>query len=96
MLRVSSWLAGHTKMPAHVLQGSSGLTMDEVAKQTKKGDVWDPGGELAILISAGKDATAEFDVEKYAPDTINGTLGAGDVDDDEEDDSAEGGCTIKR
>ena len=30
------------------------------------------------------------------PDAIIGTLGAGDVDDDEEDDSAEGGYTTKR
>ena len=36
-------------------KASNGLTMDEVAKQTKKGDVWDPGGEVAMLISAGKE-----------------------------------------
>ena len=80
----------------------SGLTIDDVAKQ--KVDVWDPGGELAILISAGKDATAEFDMihptdvteDDDAPDAIIGTLGAGDVDDDEEDDSVEGGYTFGR
>merc|ERR1739844_548881 len=42
-----------------------------------------PGGELAILTFAGKDATAEFDmihppdvVGKYAPDAIIGAVGA--------------------
>merc|ERR1712012_1388222 len=79
---------------------SGGYTMDEVAKHTKKGEVWvvlhgrvlnvsnflsqHPGGELAILTFAGKDATAEFDmihppdvVEKYAPDAIIGVVGSG-------------------
>eukprot|EP00450_Noctiluca_scintillans_P029453 CAMPEP_0194549464 /NCGR_PEP_ID=MMETSP0253-20130528/95220_1 /TAXON_ID=2966 /ORGANISM="Noctiluca scintillans" /LENGTH=399 /DNA_ID=CAMNT_0039396893 /DNA_START=22 /DNA_END=1219 /DNA_ORIENTATION=- len=74
--------------------------MEEVAKHNKKGDVWvvlngrvlnvsnflsqHPGGELAILTFAGKDATAEFDmihppdvVEKYAPDAIIGVVGSG-------------------
>ena len=55
-----------------------------------------PGSELALLTCTGKDATAELDVEKYAPDTITGTLGGGDVDDDEEDGSAAGGYTTKR
>merc|ERR1719188_914405 len=89
-----------------------GLTMDEVAKHTSKTDCWvvlgdkvldvtsflsqHPGGELAILTFAGKDATAEFDmihppdvVDKYAPDAVIGTLGAaadGDDDDDSDDD----------
>ena len=72
----------------------------DVAKHTKKRDVWvvlhgrvlnvsdflsqHPGGELAILTFAGKDATAEFDmihppdvVEKYAPDAIIGVVGNG-------------------
>merc|ERR1712079_792530 len=76
-----------------------GLTMDEVAKHTTKEDCWvvlhnrvlnvtsflsqHPGGELAILTFAGKDATAEFDmihppdvVGKYAPDAIIGEVGA--------------------
>ena len=59
-------------------KASSGCTMDEVAKHTKKGDVsvvlhgrvlsvsnclsQHPGSELAILTLAGKDATAEFDM----------------------------------
>merc|ERR1711985_46153 len=77
--------------------GSGGYTMEEVAKHTTKGDCWvvlsgkvlnvtnflsqHPGGELAILTFAGKDATAEFDmihppdvVEKYAPDAVIGTV----------------------
>merc|ERR1719203_1787979 len=79
--------------------GGGGLTMDEVAKHTTKTDCWavvrgdvlnvtnflsqHPGGELAILTFAGKDATAEFDmihppdvVGKYAPDAIIGEVGA--------------------
>ena len=74
--------------------------MEEVAKHNRKGDVWvvlngrilnvsnflslHPGGELAILTFAGKDAAAEFDmihppnvVEKYAPEAIFGVLGSG-------------------
>merc|ERR1712107_416946 len=85
-------------------KASSGFTMEEVAKHTKKGDVWvvlhgrvlnvsnflsqHPGGELAILTFAGKDATAEFDmihppdvIEKYAPDAVIGVVGeAADVE----------------
>ena len=96
-----------------------GCTMEEVAKYNKKGDVWvvlngsalhvsnfwslHPGGELTILTSAGKDATAEFDmihppdvVEKYAPDAVIGTLeDGGEGGDDEEDDSSEGGYTME-
>merc|ERR1712045_481866 len=79
--------------------GMAAYTMDEVAKHTTKGDCWvvvagqvlnvtsflsqHPGGELAILTFAGKDATAEFDmihppdvVGKYAPDAIIGSVGA--------------------
>jgi hypothetical protein len=51
-----------------------------------------PGGELAILTFAGKDATEEFDmihppdvIEKYAPDAVIGVLGEGGGDDDGED-----------
>merc|ERR1712045_370325 len=72
---------------------------DDVGKHTSKTDCWvvlhnrvlnvtsflsqHPGGELAILTFAGKDATAEFDmihhpdvVGKYAPDAIIGEVGA--------------------
>merc|ERR1711953_52338 len=78
--------------------GGGGLTMAEVGKHVTKTDCWvvlhenvlnvtnflsqHPGGELAILTFAGKDATAEFDmihppdvVGKYAPDAIIGSVG---------------------
>merc|ERR1719146_442792 len=74
--------------------------MAEVAKRNNKQSCWvilndrvldvtdflkdHPGGELAILTFAGKDATEEFDmihppdvIEKYAPDAIFGMGGAG-------------------
>merc|ERR1719210_1861016 len=83
---------------ARAAGGAPGYTMEEVAKHTTKGDCWvvlhgrvlnvsnflptHPGGELAILTFAGKDASAEFDmihppdvVQKYAPDAIIGMLG---------------------
>merc|ERR1712038_1113002 len=78
--------------------GSGGYSMDEVKKHTTKGDCWvvvsgqvlnvtkflgeHPGGELAILTFAGKDATEEFDmihppdvIGKYAPDAVIGVVG---------------------
>merc|ERR1719359_1026812 len=80
--------------------GGGGYTMEEVAKHTTKGDCWvvvngevlnvtnflkdHPGGELAILTFAGKDASEEFNmihppdvIPKYAPDAVIGMLGAG-------------------
>merc|ERR1739848_9026 len=74
-----------------------GLTLAEVAKHTTKTDCWvvvsdqvlnvtsflsqHPGGELAILTFAGKDATEEFNmihppdvIGKYAPDAVIGVL----------------------
>merc|ERR1712014_14410 len=80
--------------------GDGGMTMAEVAKHTTKTDCWvvvsgqvlnvtsflsqHPGGELAILTFAGKDATEEFNmihppdvIGKYAPDAIIGMLGGG-------------------
>merc|ERR1711972_200415 len=99
--------------------GGGGLTMAEVAKHTTKTDCWvvlsgnvlnvtnflsqHPGGELAILTFAGKDATAEFDmihppdvVGKYAPDAIIGKLGegggGGDEESEEESDAEAGGA----
>merc|ERR1719454_1127884 len=80
--------------------GGDGYTLEEVAKHTSKTDCWvvvagegldvtsflsqHPGGELAILTFAGKDATEEFNmihppdvIPKYAPDAIIGNLGAG-------------------
>merc|ERR1719181_806475 len=78
--------------------GMSAYTKEEVAKHTTKTDCWvildgkvldvtsflgqHPGGELAILTFAGKDATEEFNmihppdvVGKYAPDAIIGVVG---------------------
>merc|ERR1719382_1109957 len=80
--------------------GMSAYTKEEVAKHTSKTDCWvildgkvlnvtsflsqHPGGELAILTFAGKDATEEFNmihppdvIPKYAPDAIIGVVGAG-------------------
>merc|ERR1719356_321146 len=79
--------------------GGGGYTVEEVAKHNKKDDCWvilggkvldvtnflssHPGGELAILTFAGKDATEEFDmihppdvIGKYAPDAVIGQIGA--------------------
>merc|ERR1719282_1190232 len=80
--------------------GGGGLTMEEVAKHTTKGDCWvvvngevlnvtnfrseHPGGELAILTFAGRDASEEFNmihppdvIPKYAPDAVIGKVGSG-------------------
>jgi len=82
---------------------AGGFTMEEVAKHTTKSDCWvvlhnrvldvtsflseHPGGELAILTFAGKDATAEFDmihppdvIQKYAPNAVIGVLGGASQD----------------
>merc|ERR1719506_3638009 len=82
------------------LAGIAGYSMDEVAKHNNKDDCWvvvngevlnvtnflssHPGGELAIVTFAGKDASEEFNmihppdvIPKYAPDAIIGVLGAG-------------------
>merc|ERR1712187_793660 len=101
--------------------GGGGLTMAEVGKHTTKTDCWvvlhdkvlnvtnflsqHPGGELAILTFAGKDATAEFDmihppdvVGKYAPDAIIGKLGegggGGDEESEDESDAENGGGAV--
>merc|ERR1719230_1869805 len=97
--------------------GGGGYTLAEVAKHTTKGDCWvvvagqvlnvtnflsqHPGGELAILTFAGKDATEEFNmihppdvIPKYAPYAIIGVVGSGgggDDDDEESDDEEEEG-----
>merc|ERR1740138_2002235 len=80
--------------------GGGGITMAEVAKHSSKTDCWvvvdgqvldvtkflgeHPGGELAILTFAGKDATEEFNmihppdvIGKYAPDAVIGMIGGG-------------------
>merc|ERR1719262_795553 len=99
--------------------GGGGYTLEEVAKHKTKDDCWvvlngsvlnvtnflkdHPGGELAILTFAGKDASEEFNmihppdvIPKYAPDAIIGMLGEGaggddDDDDDEEEEEEAGG-----
>merc|ERR1719447_1889004 len=78
--------------------GGGGITMDEVSKHTTNTDCWvvvngevldvtkfikeHPGGELAILTFAGRDASEEFNmihppdvIPKYAPDAIIGVVG---------------------
>merc|ERR1739845_260022 len=85
-----------------------GYTMEEVAKHVTKTDCWvvvsgqvldvtkflgeHPGGELAILTFAGKDATEEFNmihppdvIGKYAPNAVIGAVGGGGGADDEDD-----------
>merc|ERR1740138_1123811 len=80
--------------------GGGGYTLEEVAKHNSKSDCWvvvngqvlnvtnflkdHPGGELAILTFAGKDATEEFNmihppdvIGKYAPDAVIGMVGSG-------------------
>merc|ERR1712012_1268643 len=80
--------------------GGGGYTLEEVAKHTSKSDCWvvvngevlnvtnflseHPGGELAILTFAGRDASEEFNmihppdvIPKYAPDAVIGLLGQG-------------------
>merc|ERR1711972_849305 len=82
--------------------GGGGYTLEEVAKHTSKSDCWvvvngevldvtkflseHPGGELAILTFAGKDASEEFNmihppdvIPKYAPDAVIGKVGTGAV-----------------
>ncbi|KAF4659159.1 hypothetical protein FOL46_006701, partial [Perkinsus olseni] len=76
---------------------SNGYTMEEVAKHNTDSDCWvvlngevldvteflpeHPGGKLAIMTFAGKDATKEFNmihpadvVEKYVPESILGPV----------------------
>merc|ERR1712185_481119 len=80
--------------------GGGGYSMEEVAKHTSENDCWvvlhgrvlnvtnflkeHPGGVLAIMTFAGKDATEEFDmihppdvIEKYAPNAVIGVIGEG-------------------
>ncbi|KAF8160894.1 fumarate reductase [Crassisporium funariophilum] len=78
---------------------SGSFTMAEVAKHNKKDDIWvvvdgqvldvtsflpdHPGGEKAILLYAGRDATEEFNmlhdpkvIPRYAPDAVIGKVKA--------------------
>merc|ERR1712070_1149493 len=92
-------------------------SMDEVSKHTTKADCWvvvngevlnvtkflseHPGGELAILTFAGKDASEEFNmihppdvIPKYAPDAVIGKLGAGGGGGDADAGGDDGGITL--
>merc|ERR1711920_1191029 len=80
--------------------GGGGMSMAEVAKHTNKTDCWvvvngqvlnvtsflkeHPGGDLAILTFAGRDASEEFNmihppdvIPKYAPTAVIGNVGGG-------------------
>merc|ERR1719160_173419 len=98
--------------------GGGGMTLEEVAKHNTKADCWvvvngevlnvtsflsqHPGGELAIITFAGKDATEEFNmihppdvIPKYAPDAIIGTLGTGGGPKKEKKSKKGGGAAAK-
>merc|ERR1719160_543996 len=89
--------------PAPAAPAGGGITLEEVGKHVTKEDCWvvvagdvlnvtsflpeHPGGELAIMTFAGKDATHEFNmihppdvIGKYAPDAVIGKLGTGAPD----------------
>merc|ERR1719482_2259101 len=99
--------------------GGGGYSMEEVAKHTTKADCWvvvagdvlnvtnflsqHPGGELAILTFAGKDATEEFNmihppdvIPKYAPDAIIGKLSEGGDEEEDEDAGAGAGAAAPK
>merc|ERR1719390_269966 len=98
LAHLSGKFAAKAAAPA-AAPAAGGFTLDEVAKHVTKEDCWvvvdgdvlnvtkflpdHPGGELAILTFAGKDATAEFNmihppdvIGKYAPDAVIGKVGA--------------------
>jgi len=83
--------------PATSSSGKNEYTLADVGKHTKKEDVWvvvngqvldvtnflpdHPGGEKAIMLYAGRDATEEFNmlhdpkvIQRYAADSVIGTL----------------------
>ncbi|KAI0030292.1 fumarate reductase [Vararia minispora EC-137] len=85
--------------PAGTKSGARVFTMADVGKHNKKEDCWvvvdgqvldvtsflpdHPGGEKAILLYAGRDATEEFNmlhdpkvIPRYAPDAVIGTVKA--------------------
>merc|ERR1719182_908221 len=89
--------------------GGPSISKEEVAKHNNKQICWvilhdrvldvtkflgdHPGGELAILTFAGKDATEEVNmihppdvVGKYAPDATIGALGEGGAEEEDDDD----------
>jgi hypothetical protein len=83
---VAAPAAGGEAAPAGGGGGTPGITKEEVAKHNNKESCWvilnnqvldvttflkdHPGGELAILTFAGKDATEEFDMI-HPPDVID-------------------------
>jgi len=92
-----------SEAPAAAAPASKTITLDEVAKHNKESDCWvvvngqvldvtkfmhdHPGGKQAILLFAGRDASAEFNmlhkpdvVAKYAPEAILGNLDPKDVE----------------
>ncbi|OBZ67274.1 Fumarate reductase [Grifola frondosa] len=85
------------KPEAGAASGAKSYTVADVAMHNKKDDVWviidgkvldvtsflpdHPGGEKAILLYAGRDATEEFNmlhdpkvIPRYAPDSVIGTV----------------------
>ncbi|KAJ7502855.1 FAD binding domain-containing protein [Mycena galericulata] len=83
--------------PAPAAGGKKEYTMADVGKHTTKEDIWvvvdgqvldvtnflpdHPGGEKAIMLYAGRDATEEFNmlhdpkvIPRYAPDAVIGTV----------------------
>ena len=89
--------AGTTSGPAQSSSASKEYTAADVAKHKTKDDIWvivngqvldvtsflpdHPGGEKAILLYAGRDATEEFNmlhdpkvIPRYAPDSVIGTV----------------------
>ncbi|KAG1807758.1 FAD binding domain-containing protein [Suillus variegatus] len=86
-----------TSVPAQSPSLSKEFSAADVAKHNKKDDIWvivngqvldvtsflpdHPGGEKAIILYAGRDATEEFNmlhdpkvIPRYAPDAVIGTL----------------------
>ncbi|KAI6135831.1 Flavocytochrome c [Pisolithus thermaeus] len=93
----SSSVPAPAAAPSTSAPASREFTASEVANHNKKDDVWvivngqvldvtsflpdHPGGEKAILLYAGRDATEEFNmlhdpkvIPRYAPDSVIGTL----------------------
>jgi predicted heme/steroid binding protein len=93
----SSSPAAAAAPPASTCGPSGEYTVEDVAKHNKKDDVWviidgqvldvtkflpdHPGGEKAILLYAGRDATEEFNmlhdpkvIPRYAPDAVIGKI----------------------
>merc|ERR1719359_219594 len=100
MNKGSGAAAGGAAAPAAAAGGGKSITKEEVATHNSKSSCWvilhdrvldvtdflkdHPGGELAILTFAGKDATEEFDmihppdvIQKYLPaSSVLGMVGA--------------------